>query len=101
MHCHGEKGDGNGPMVTSGAYAGVPNYTDRATLGDGQLFYSIYYGKGAMGAHASMLNKKEIWTLVHYIRKFQNASYGTFSADGKSAVAAVSDSVKVDKPAKQ
>ena len=101
MHCHGEKGDGNGPMVTSGAYAGVPNYTDRATLGDGQLFYSIYYGKGAMGAHASMLNKKEIWTLVHYIRKFQNASYGTFNADGKSAVAAVSDSVKVDKPAKQ
>jgi len=101
MHCHGEKGDGNGPMVTSGAYAGVPNYTDRAALGDGQLFYSIYYGKGAMGAHASMLNKKEIWTLVHYIRKFQNASYGTFNADGKSAVAAVSDSVKVDKPAKQ
>jgi len=77
MHCHGEKGDGNGPMVTSGAYAGVPNYADRATLGDGQLFYSIYYGKGAMGAHASLVSKKEIWTLVHYIRKFQNAEYGT------------------------
>ena len=77
QHCHGEKGDGNGPMVTSGAYAGVPNYADRATLGDGQLFYSIYYGKGAMGAHASLVSKKEIWTLVHYIRKFQNADYGT------------------------
>ena len=101
MHCHGEKGDGNGPMVASGAYAGVPNYADKSALGDGQIFYSIYYGKGAMGAHASLLNKKEIWTLVHYVRKFQNAAYGTFSADGKSAVVAASDSVKVDKPAKK
>lgn len=88
MHCHGEKGDGNGPMVTSGAYSGVPNYGDKKALGDGQLFYSIYYGKGAMGAHASILNKKEIWTLVHYIRKFQSADYGTFSADGTMAVVA-------------
>lgn len=101
MHCHGEKGDGNGPMVASGAYAGVPNYADKVALGDGQLFYSIYYGKGAMGSHASLLNKKEIWTLVHYIRKFQNAAYGTFSADGKSAVVATSDSLKVDNTAKK
>ena len=74
QHCHGEKGDGNGPMVASGAYAGVPNYADKASLSDGQIFYSIYYGKGAMGGHASQLNKKEIWTLVHYIRKFQRLS---------------------------
>ncbi len=93
MHCHGEKGDGNGPMVLSGAYAGVPNYADRAALGDGQLFYSIYYGKGSMGAHASLINKKEIWTLVHYIRKFQNAEYGTFSADGIATVVS-SDTTK-------
>jgi len=70
-HCHGDKGDGNGPMVVSGAYVGVPDYANLKNLGDGQLFYSIYYGKGMMGAHAPILNKKEIWTLVHYIRKFQ------------------------------
>lgn len=92
-HCHGEKGDGNGPMVASGAYSGVPNYADKKALGDGQLFYSIYYGKGAMGSHASMLNKKEIWTLVHYIRKLQDANYGTFNTDGTSVVA-VSDTTK-------
>lgn len=86
MHCHGEKGDGNGPMVLSGAYTGVPNYSEKAMLGDGQLFYSIYYGKGAMGSHASLLNKKEIWTLVHYIRKFQNEDYGTFNEDGSAIV---------------
>ncbi|MFN5415608.1 MAG: c-type cytochrome [Flavobacteriia bacterium] len=99
MHCHGEKGDGNGPMVVSGAYSGVPNYADRVSLGDGQMFYSIYYGKGAMGSHASLLNKKEIWTLVHYIRKFQNADYGKFNADGTAAlVVAASDTTKA-KPA--
>lgn len=87
QHCHSEKGDGNGPMVISGAYAGVPNYTDRAALSDGQMFYSIYYGKGAMGSHSSQLNKKEIWTLVHYVRKFQNAEYGKFDATGAAVVA--------------
>lgn len=89
QHCHGEKGDGQGPMVVSGAYQGVPNYTERASLSSGQIFYSIYYGKGMMGAHNSLLSKKEIWTLVHYVRKFQNADYGKFDESGKPmAVAA-------------
>lgn len=87
QHCHSEKGDGNGPMVLSGAYVGVPNYVDRAALSDGQMFYSIYYGKNAMGSHSSQLNKKEIWTLVHYVRKFQNAEYGKFDASGAAVVA--------------
>ena len=99
QHCHGEKGDGKGPMVASGAYNGVPNYADRAALSDGQMFYSIYYGKGAMGSHASQLNKKEIWTLVHYVRKFQNADYGKFDAAGKlmMAAAAPADTTKIKK----
>jgi len=77
QHCHGEKGDGNGPMVTSGAYSGVPNYKEEARmkLSNGQMFYSIYYGKGMMGAHRSLLNKKEIWTLVHYVRSIQYPDY--------------------------
>ena len=75
-HCHGEKGDGNGPMVESGAYVGVPDYANLTNLSDGQMFYSIYYGKGMMGAHGSIINKKEIWTVVHYIRKFQDPNYG-------------------------
>lgn len=87
QHCHGEKGDGNGPMVLSGAYNGVPNYTDRAALSDGQMFYSIYYGKGAMGSHRSQLNKKEIWTLVHYVNRFQDANYGKFDANGMAMAA--------------
>lgn len=94
QHCHGEAGDGNGPMVVSGAYAGVPNYKN-LTITEGQMFYSIYYGRNAMGAHSSILNKKEIWTLVHYVKKFQNADYGKFDANVAVAVSATSDSTIV------
>lgn len=87
QHCHGEKGDGEGPMVKAGSYNGVPNYKN-LTIMEGQMFYSIYYGKGAMGSHAPLLNKREIWTLVHYVRKLQNADYGKFDANGNPAVAA-------------
>jgi len=98
QHCHGEKGDGNGPMVTSGAYSGVPNYANLTELSDGQIFYSIYYGKGMMGAHNSLLNKKEIWTLVHYVRQFQDSNYGKFDDKGlpvTSTVAANSEPTTV------
>jgi mono/diheme cytochrome c family protein len=88
-HCHGKKGDGNGPMVESGAYVGVPNYKN-LNISEGQMFYSIYYGKGAMGGHSSILNKNEIWTLVHYVRKFQDSNYGTLNVE----LAAVADSTK-------
>jgi len=47
-------------------------------LSNGQIFHSIYYGKGYMGAHGSILDKKEIWTLVHYVRQFQIEDYGKF-----------------------
>ena len=98
QHCHGEKGDGNGPMVVSGAYAGVPNYMDRAALSDGQMFYSIYYGKGAMGSHRSQLNKKEIWTLVHYVNRFQDPNYGKFDANGMAMAApAAADTIAAAK----
>jgi hypothetical protein len=50
------------------------------------MFYSIYYGKGMMGAHRSLLNKKEIWTVIHYVRTLQSADYGKFNADGTTAV---------------
>ncbi len=83
QHCHGEKGDGKGPMVLSGAYqgSGIPNYST-LQIAEGQMFYSIYYGKNKMGAHSSQLNKEEIWTLVHYIKRFQDKNYGKYDKSG-------------------
>ena len=89
-HCHGEKGNGEGPMVKSGAYAGVPDYKN-LSIADGQVFYSIYYGKGAMGAHAMIVNKEEIWTLVHYVNKFRFDDY----ADNLGGNAVVADTTLV------
>lgn len=79
QHCHGEVGDGKGPMVVSGAYSGVPNYAS-LMITEGQMFYSIYYGKGLMGAHSHTVSKKEIWSVVHYIKRLQDANYGKFGA---------------------
>jgi len=100
QHCHGEKGNGQGPMVMSGAYAGVPDYATLTELADGQVFYSIYYGKGSMGAHASLVNNKEIWTLVHYVNQFRNPDYlkslpkeGEETTSISDTVVAVADSV--------
>jgi hypothetical protein len=36
-----------------------------------------------MGAHGSILDKKEIWTLVHYVRQFQIEDYGKFESENK------------------
>lgn len=78
-HCHGVKGNGQGEMMVTGKFAGVPDYANLTDLSDGQMFYSIYYGKGSMGAHRSIINKKEIWTIVHYIKKLQDSDYGSLN----------------------
>jgi mono/diheme cytochrome c family protein len=80
QHCHGEAGDGKGPMVESGAYSGVPNYAS-LMIAEGQMFYSIYYGKGLMGAHGNTVSKKEIWAIIHYIKRLQDANYAKFGAE--------------------
>lgn len=72
IHCHGEKGDGKGSIVTSGSYSGVPNYNTLMDLSDGQMMYSITYGKGNMGAHMTQLSVEDRWKLVHYVNALQN-----------------------------
>ena len=101
QHCHGEKGDGKGPMVLSGAYqgSGIPNYST-LQIEEGQMFYSIYYGKNKMGAHSSQLNKEEIWTLVHYIKRFQDKNYGKFDKNGKAMWGVSADATKESQSAK-
>jgi hypothetical protein len=49
-----------------------------------------------MGSHGSILNKKEIWSIVHYIRRMQDANYGKFDANGVAMSTTVSDTTKVN-----
>jgi mono/diheme cytochrome c family protein len=79
--CHGDKLDGDGPLYNGGdgPYPAKPRnlISDPIAVGmpDGQMFYSVTYGKNAMGSYASQLNTKQRWMIIHYIKEKQaNAS---------------------------
>lgn len=84
--CHGTGGDGQGPIVTSGAYSGVPNYADRE-LSVGSVHYVLSYGRNAMGSYAGQLNPGDRWRVSMYI---MNAFKGGLTA--AAATAAKTDS---------
>jgi len=90
--CHGTKLDGNGPLYNSGngPYAAAPKnlVSDPAILAmpDGQMFYSITYGKGQMGPYGPQLSTTQRWMIVNYIRAQQE------KASGGSTAAAAGDS---------
>jgi hypothetical protein len=71
VHCHGEKGAGDGAVGK--VYKGVPNYASDAykNMNDGHIFHVITYGKGRMWAHASQVNPEERWKIVHYVHRLQ------------------------------
>lgn len=73
INCHGPNGMGQGNLVTSGAFGGVPAYNDDAhkDLPAGKMFFSITYGKGVMGPHAYQLTPEERWEVICYIQEFQ------------------------------
>jgi len=66
--CHGEKGDGQGVIVQSGAYLGVPNFRDR-DLTVGSVHYVLTYGRNAMGSYAGQLKPGDRWRVAMYIMK--------------------------------
>ena len=75
--CHGDKLDGNGPLYKGGdgPFKAAPKNLIAdpvvASMPDGQMFYSITYGKNAMGSYASQLSTRQRWMIVHYIREKQ------------------------------
>jgi len=64
--CHGTAGDGQGPIVQSGAYSGVPNYKDRE-ITVGSVHYVLSYGRNAMGSYAGQLNPGDRWRVAMYV----------------------------------
>ena len=64
--CHGTGGDGQGPVVASGAYAGVPAYKDRE-LTVASVKYVIKHGRNAMGSYAGQLKPGDQWRVAMYV----------------------------------
>lgn len=77
MDCHGEKGDGDGAM--SSMFDPPPrNFSCAKTIDgvpDGQLFWIIKNGSPGTSMPAfDHLSDKDLWQLVHYIRKLSKQS---------------------------
>lgn len=84
MHCHGKTGQGDGGVVVVGDY-NPPSpyngaYKERSL---GGIFHVITYGKGAMGPHASQLNKLERWKVAMYVRTLQHGDFNLEGLTGK------------------
>lgn len=100
--CHGTKLDGNGPLYNggNGPFIAAPKNLAgdpmMLAMPDGQMFYSITYGKNTMGSYASQLTVKQRWQIVHYIRSVQQKSAKTQPAgeDKSAADSAVVASTK-------
>lgn len=72
-HCHGAKGDGKGALVTKELFLKPPAYNGGATaeLTPGEIYYTIFYGKGMMGSHASQIVEDKRWKIVQYVQTLQ------------------------------
>ena len=100
--CHGPKLDGNGPLYKGGD---GPFPSKPATLvGDakyegmpeGQMYYSVTYGKNKMGSYASQLSTTRRWMVIAYIKSKQAAAHGSqtgaASQSGAAGLAGKTDS---------
>lgn len=93
-HCHGEKGEGNGPVIENGGHPPPPSFTGPLSdLPDGKAFHSITYGKGLMGSHAKQLNKKERWKVVHYVNVLQNEGENPFEGEAADTSSSEADTM--------
>ncbi|GAC1440965.1 MAG: cytochrome c [Sediminibacterium sp.] len=92
--CHGTKLDGNGPLWKegSGPFPAAPkNFMADpvvSVMPEGQMFYSVSYGKNMMGSYASQLNRRQRWMVVKYIKNKQ------LEAKAKAAPAAADAAAK-------
>jgi len=75
IHCHGEKGDGQGTIVQDGKFPPPPSYygPQIKDLPEGKMFHSITYGKNLMGSHASQLSPEERWKVILYVQALRAA----------------------------
>lgn len=64
--CHGIGGDGQGSIVASGAYSGVPKFSDRE-ITVGSVHYVLTYGRNAMGSYAGQLQPGDRWRVAMYV----------------------------------
>lgn len=94
--CHGVAGDGQGPIVQSGAYSGVPNYADRE-LTVGSVHYVLTNGRNAMGSYAGQLSPGDRWRVAMYVMNAFKGASATPAAAPATADAAKTETTETKK----
>ena len=88
--CHGTKLDGNGPLYRGGdgpfpakpaTLVGDAKYE---AMPEGQMYYSVTYGKNKMGSYASQLDTRQRWMVIAYIKAKQAAAHPAAGAAADS-----------------
>ena len=78
--CHGTNLDGNGPLYRGGdgPFAAKPatlvGDKKYEAMPEGQMYYSVTYGKNKMGSYASQLDTRQRWMVIAYIKSKQAAA---------------------------
>lgn len=96
--CHGPKLDGNGPLYKdgNGPFAAKPatlvGDAKYEAMPEGQMFYSVTYGKNLMGSYASQLSRTQRWEVIAYIKSKQAVDIAA-----KAASATATDSTAAKK----
>ena len=74
ISCHGDLGDGEGHLVSSGVYK-YPVRTlvsdDMKNRPDGEIYHTITLGFGVMGAHGFMIRPEDRWKAIMHVRELQ------------------------------
>ena len=84
--CHGATLNGNGPLYKDGTgpYPVAPKNLIAdplvSVMPEGQMFYSVAYGKNLMGSYASQLSRKQRWMVIRYIKNKQAKAKATAAA---------------------
>jgi len=85
--CHGAKLDGNGPLYKGGdgpfpakpaTLVGDAKYE---AMPEGQMYYSVTYGKNKMGSYAGQLDTRQRWMVIAYIKAKQAAAHPAAGTD--------------------
>lgn len=76
--CHGNKGDGNGYLVSeensNAVYPAQPAILlsdEFSAASNGRYYHAIMYGKNVMGGYADKMSYEERWQVIHWIRALQ------------------------------
>ena len=77
--CHGRTGDGNGITKKIGGMLAVANLHDKriVEMTDGEIFNTVTYGKGLMGAAGPLVPTEDRWAVIAYLRALQISWLGT------------------------